>query len=371
MAETARLVLDINRTRAGFSLAADVAIPLEGSTALFGPSGSGKTTMLRAIAGLDRDVEGRIRLAGETLLDSAERVFVPPHKRRVGLVFQDARLFAHLNVADNLTYAARRSGVPAMDDVIDGLDLSPLLKREPASLSGGERQRTALGRTLLTRPRLLLLDEPLAGLDGRRKAAILPYLSQLTSTFGIPAIYVSHALDEVTQLSSNLVAIDAGRIIGQGPTMDMLDRTEIQRMSGRFDAGTMVSARVTGQDQHFRLTIMDVAGETLSMPMINDLAPGDTLRLRIRARDVSLAVARPKGISIRNVLATRIASIIEEEGTAFAEVILALGDKRLRARITRASAAELSLVPDMQVFALIKSVAFDRRGLAAHEQREK
>lgn len=340
---------------------------LRGTTALFGPSGGGKTTLLRIVAGLETRATGRIVFDGDVWADSATGLFLPAHRRPVGIVFQDGRLFAHLTVRRNLAYADRRSrhrgGAIGFDRVVERLSLAPLLDRRPDTLSGGERQRVALGRTLLARPALLLLDEPLSALDRGRKADILPYLRDLPGAFGIPTLYVSHAVEEIAQLAQDVVFLADGRVRGIGPVADMLERIDLQPVTGRFEAGALLEARVIAQDEAWRLTRLDLEGQTIAMPMLASLALGETVRLRVRARDVSLATARPEGISTRNILAGTVDSIDTEPDTAFAEVSVALGTQRLRARITREAVHALALVPGTPVHALVKSASFDRRGL--------
>lgn len=341
---------------------------LDGITALFGPSGCGKSTLLRVITGLEERAEGHIAFGEETWLDGRSRIFVPPYKRGVGYVFQDARLFPHLSVEANLRYAARRSvridNRVDMDGVIAALDLQSLLPRRTGSLSGGERQRAAIGRTLLTRPRLLLMDEPLAALDIQRKVEILPYIERLPGAFGVPVIYVTHAIDEVARLAQRMVVLAGGRKIADGPVTEVLERLDLQPATGRFEAGVVLTARVAGHDTGFRLTCLDHHGQLIDMPMV-DLPIGSEVRLRVRTRDVSLATVRPTKISVRNILSGTISQIEEEPDTAFAETLVDIGGGKLRARITRAAVAELSLTPGMTVFALVKSIAFDRRALAS------
>jgi molybdate transport system ATP-binding protein len=362
------LEIDIERPFGEFTLSVAQEIGLDGITAVFGASGSGKTTLLRAIAGLDHGVAGRIRFAGQAWQDDARRVFVPPHKRGVGYVFQDARLFPHLSVAANLRYAARRARRERRpieyDDVVDALDLSPLLDRQTTALSGGERQRVAIGRTLLSRPQLLLMDEPLAALDIRRRAAILPYIERLPQTFGVPVLYVTHAIAEVAQISQWMLLLSDGRVSATGPVTELMERIDLYPMTGRFEAGVVLAARVTGHDTAYHLTDLDVAGQRMVMPAL-DLPVGGELRLRIRARDVALATQKPDGISIRNVLAGTVAEVAAEPETAFAEVLVDLGGAHVRARLTRRSVVDLGLAPGRPVFALLKSVAIDRRMIVA------
>jgi molybdate transport system ATP-binding protein len=362
------LEIDIQRPFGAFTLSVAQEIGLDGITGVFGASGSGKTTLLRAIAGLDRGVAGRIRFAGQVWQDDTRRLFVPPHRRGVGYVFQDARLFSHLSVAANLRYAARRARRESrpieFDDVVDALDLAPLLDRQTTALSGGEQQRVAIGRTLLARPQLLLMDEPLAALDIRRKAAILPYIERLPQTFGVPVLYVTHAIAEVAQIAQWMVLISEGQVSATGPVTELMERIDLYPMTGRFEAGVVLAARVTGHDTTYHLTDLDVAGQAMVMPAL-DLPVGGEVRLRIRARDVALATLRPDAISIRNVLAGTVAEIAAEPETAFAEVLVDLGGAHVRARLTRRSVADLALAPGRPVFALLKSVAIDRRMIVA------
>ena len=350
----------------GFCLAASARLPLDGIIGLFGPSGHGKSTLLRVISGLERGSRGRIALGGEVWQDDAHRRFVEPHRRGVGYVFQDARLFAHLSVRGNLRFAERRAPAVgpglAFDHIAEMLDLGPLMQRRPSTLSGGERQRVALGRALLTAPRLLLLDEPLSALDLRRKAEIIPYIERLRDELAVPIIYVTHSLDELSRLVRNVALMSEGRIVAVGPLQETMARLDLQPMTGRFEAGSVLEARVQGHDRRYALTLLEVAGQALRMPRI-DAAPGSTVRLRVRARDVAIALSPPGGISIRNVMAGRIAAVEAEPG-AFAEVAIDLGGPWLRARITREAVDDLALAPGRPVFALVKSVALDRRLLA-------
>ncbi len=350
----------------GFGLEMDHAFPLEGITALFGPSGCGKTTLLRLVAGFDKTAKGHIRFGGEIWQNSRDQIFVPPHKRGTGFVFQDTRLFSHHSVKGNLAYADKRSRNHdhrrSFDDVVSAFDLSPLLERRPASLSGGEKQRVAIARSLLTRPRLLLMDEPLSGLDFRRKAGIMPYIEQLPTVFGVPVIYVTHAIDEVTRLADQMVVLVNGKKIADGDVIEVLERHELQSIIGRFEAGVVLDATVHSHDDEFKLTQFDCNGARITMPHAG-LPIGSPVRLRVRARDVAIALEKPEGTSIRNILPGSIAEIAEEPETAFAETLIDIGGARLRARITRKSVAILDLKVGKPVFALLKTVSFDRRAL--------
>ena len=348
-----------------FALEAAGEIDTGRVTAIFGQSGSGKSTLLRTLAGLERGAVGRLSLGRETWLDSACRLDVPAHRRPVGYMFQEARLFPHLSGLGNLRYAARRARharqVVSFDEVVDALDLAPLLPRRPASLSGGERQRIALGRTLLTQPRLLLLDEPMSALDATRKMEILPYLEALHPRFGIPTLYVSHSVDEVALLADRILVLAAGRVTAQGRTAEILERLDHGPLADRRGAASVVAARVTRHDPEYHLTWLDLAGQALVVPRREHFDEGEEAAVVIRARDVSLATRRPEGVSIQNVLAGRVCEVTEREGSAFAEVAVDLGQHRLLARITRLSLHELGLAVGSPVFALLKSVSLSKQ----------
>ena len=356
------LDIDVSVALGDFRLEVAQALPFAGITAVFGPSASGKSTLLRALAGFE-PARGRIVVAGNPWLDSTRGVVLPAFRRRVGFLFQDARLFPHLDVADNLRYAARRAGdgAPAitLEDVVAAFDLEPLLARRVDGLSGGERQRVALGRTLLTRPALLLLDEPLAAIDLDRKAEILPYLESLSTRFGIPTLYVSHAIDEVARLADRTLVLTDGRIRAFGPTPAILERLDVQSIAGPLEASVVLEARVTGHDTRYRLTRLDLGGDAVSVPDAADLKVGATARLRIRARDVAIATSKPSALSIRNVLEGTVSELATDADSPFAEVLVDVHGQHLRARITRAAAEDLGLRVDQRVYALVKSVSLD------------
>lgn len=366
------LEIDVQVGFDSFDLHVDLSVPATGVTAVFGPSGSGKTTLLRVLLGFESGARGRIALGGEVWLDSRRGVFVPPWRRRVGCTFQDGRLFPHLDVAGNLRYAERRSAgkgpapvggsVPiTRDEVVDALDLAPLLGRRPQTLAGGEQQRAALGRALLGRPRLLLLDEPLSALDRRRKEEILPYLVAVHPRFGIPTLYVSHAVDELALLADRVLALAEGRVQAFGGTVEVLEQLDLAPLAERFQAAAVLEATVSAHDDTFRLTWLDLDGQRLSVPWIEHREIGESVRLLVRSQDVSLATERPSATSIRNVLSGVLVVLTQDESTAFAEATVDLGSHRLRSRITRASAAELGLAAGSPVFALLKSVSLDTR----------
>lgn len=346
-----------------FRLQVSFQFPASGVTALFGPSGSGKTTILRCIAGLQR-LPGRFLIGDETWQDDARGVFRKPHQRRIGYVFQEASLFPHLSVRGNLLYGARRAGTPpalTLPAVVEMLGLGLLLERMPAALSGGERQRVAVGRALLSQPRLLLLDEPLSALDQGAREEIVSYFEVLDRELSIPMLYVSHDLAEVARLSDHLVVLDAGAKLAEGPVRQILERLDLDPTAERFEAGVVLDARVAAHDARYHLSRLRHGRQIITVPLV-DAAVGAPVRLRIRARDVALSTRRPRAISIRNVLPGTVVAIREQPGTAYAEALVEIGGGRLRARITREAAADLALRAGKRVFALVKSISFERPG---------
>jgi molybdate transport system ATP-binding protein len=347
----------------GFHLAAYFAVDKPGITALFGPSGSGKTSIINAIAGLLRVQEGHIVIGGETVLDTKTNVFVPPRLRRIGYVFQEARLFPHMNVESNLRFGMRRAPVPPEESeftrVTSMLGLETLLTRRPRNLSGGEKSRVALGRALLSAPRLLLLDEPLAALDAARKAEIFPYLEKLRDEAKLPILYVSHSIDEVSRLADNVIAIRDGAVVAQGSVFDML--ADLDQAAGASSFGTVIDTRVAEHREADGLSYLAFDGGQLVVPLL-PRAIGQRLRVRIRAEDVMLALEEPRTISANNVLLTSVTAV-RETGANHADVQLLCGKTRLVARITRASAARLALKPGTSVFAITKSVIVDPQAL--------
>ena len=347
----------------GFALDAAFAAPTPGVTALFGPSGCGKSTVLAAVSGLLRPREGCVALdGGPPLLDTARGVCVPPERRRCGVVFQDARLFPHLSVEANLRYGLRRAprGAhgPSFEDVVSLLGMEHLLRRRPLGLSGGEKQRVALGRALLSRPRLLLMDEPLAALDAARRAEVLPFLARLRDAAGLPILYVTHALDEVDALADTLVLLEAGRVAAAGPVEALSARTDLPQLSGRRDAGALLNCAVAAHDPANGLTRLSFPGGELAVPLRPE-PPGARLRVRARARDVAVATEAPRGISVHNVLPCRLEGVAEA-GDHEVFLRLAVGPTTLLARVARDTPGRLGLAPGAALWALVKSVAFDR-----------
>jgi molybdate transport system ATP-binding protein len=321
-----------------------------GVTALFGPSGSGKTTVLRCIAGLTRAPLGFVALEEECWQDETRRWFTPAHQRACGYVFQESSLFLHLSVRRNLEYGWRR--VPAaarrvvFDDTVELLGVGPLLERMPMNLSGGERQRVAMARSLLTSPRLLLMDEPLASLDEARKGEVLYYIERLRDELRLPIVYVSHSIEEVVRLADIVVMMSNGKVSESGP------------VAGRLPGGTVIDTRVAEHDLAWGLTRLQFSGGSLFAPDVDALV-GERVRVRIRSRDVSLALSAPRDASFLNMLNGTVTSIGGEQG-ASVDVQLDVAGTPLTARITRRSAAALGLAAGSPVVALIKSVAIDR-----------
>lgn len=354
--------------RGAFAMQLDLDLPARGVSALFGHSGSGKTTILRAIAGLDRHAGARVEVGGETWQDDARRIFVPPHRRSIGYVFQEASLFPHLSVMGNLEFARKRAGDKLEDSAavlrraVELLGIGHLLERRSTDLSGGERQRVAIARALLTRPRLMLLDEPLASLDGKRKEEVLPYLESLQRESGIPMIYVSHSLDEVARLADHVVLLDGGKVLASGPAAPTLARLDVS-MALTEDAGMVVEGITDGYDAPYGLLRLRVGnqgkqGSEASMHVAHaPVAPGATLRLRVLARDVSLTLSAHADSSIMNQLRSVVVATWPASDAAHVVVRLDAGGAPLLARITRRSHDQLGIRVGMTVWAQVKATA--------------
>ena len=339
--------------RPGFALEIDVEMPGKGVTAIFGPSGSGKTTLLRAIAGLEQEVKGRLSVSGQIWQDG--KVFVPTHKRRIGYVFQEASLFPHLDVRKNLEFACRRRrGRIAPEQAAEMLGIGPLLSRSPEGLSGGERQRVAIARALLADPELLLMDEPMAGLDRASRREILPWLEKLKRELDIPVLYVSHSPDEAAALADHLVLIERGKILASGPIQELMTRLDLPLAHGE-DAESVIAAKVESHDIENHLTTVSFSGGRLHLPF-HEIGIGANARIRILAKDVSLALDPAQRSSILNILPATIEAICED-GPGGAMVRLTAGEAGILCRITRKSVHSLGLSPGMRVHAQIKGVA--------------
>ncbi len=359
------LELSIHRRQGCFNVDVDLAAG-GGVTALYGPSGSGKTSVISMVAGLSRPDFGRIKVEDRVLFDSEAKIDVPPEKRRLGYVFQEARLFPHLDVRANLTFGMNR--VPhaerhlSLGDVVEVLGIGGLLARRPAGLSGGEKQRVAIGRALLASPRILLMDEPLAALDPGRKAELLPFIARMAQRFALPILYVSHAMDEVLRLADTLVLMDNGHVAAAGPAEEILSRADLRHLTGHGEAGAVIQARVAYHDDNHGITGLSFAGGTLLAGRI-DVAPGTLVRLRIHARDVVLATEAPTHVSVRNVLAGRVVSVTPGPGH-IVDVMLDCNGAVIWSQITSLAQAHLRLTEGMRAFALLKAVTVAREDIA-------
>jgi molybdate transport system ATP-binding protein len=348
-------------TYPAFTVDVDLLLPGRGVTALYGHSGSGKTTCLRCIAGLEKPRQGFIRINDEVWQDSSKGLFLAPHKRALGYVFQEASLFPHLSVRGNLEFGLRR--IPANQRHVDLqhaaalLGIEHLLERRPDNLSGGERQRVGIARALLTSPRLLLLDEPLAALDAKRKSEILPYLERLHDELDIPMLYVSHSQDEVARLADHLVLLSDGKALASGPIGETLARLDLPMAMGD-DAGVVIEGSVIAYNAEYQLLSVGLPGSDLQMRIAHTPMPtGKALRFKVQARDVSLNLQPDDHSSILNRLPVTVISEVAADNTAHVLVRLDVAGTPLLARITRYSRDQLRLVPGMQLWAQIKSVA--------------
>jgi molybdate transport system ATP-binding protein len=345
----------------GFALDVDLHLPGRGVTALYGHSGSGKTTCLRCIAGLERAEIGFIQINDEVWQDTRNGLFVPPHKRALGYVFQEASLFPHLSVRANLEFGLKR--IPRSQRRVDMthatelLGIGHLLDRHPQHLSGGERQRIGIARALLTSPKLLLMDEPLAALDSQRKSEILPYLERLHDELDIPVLYVSHAQDEVARLADHIVLLSDGKALASGPIGETLARLDLPMALGD-DAGVVINGAVNAYDQHYQLLTLQLPDSLLSMRVAHaPLALGKQLRIKVQARDVSLSLQAGEHSSILNRLPVTVTQEISADNSAHVLVRLDAGGTPLLARITRFSRDQLQLHPGQTLWAHIKAVA--------------
>lgn len=339
----------------GFSLDVDLALPTRGVTALFGHSGSGKTTLLRCIAGLERAPQGRLIVNGEVWQD--EQRWVPTYKRPIGYVFQEPSLFSHLSVISNLRYGLKRMSDEqrvSLDQAIDLLGIGHLVDRKPDRLSGGQRQRVGMARALAVSPRLLLMDEPLAALDLKRKQEILPYLERLHDELDIPVLYVSHSPDEVARLADYLVAMEDGRVLASGPLADTLARLDLPIRLGE-DAGAVLDATVAEVDKDWHLVRVDFSGGSL-WARDSGLVVGHRVRVRVLARDVSLA-EQPGTSSIQNVLRGCVDAVGDDVHPGVALVRVQVGDTVLLSRLTKRAAASLGVKPGLELWVQVKSVA--------------
>jgi len=348
----------------GMAFDIEFTAPGKGVTALFGRSGAGKSTIVEAIAGAKSQVVGRIVVNGEVFQDTASGIALPIEKRRIGFVFQDSRLFPHLNVEANLLYGFERARAPVSiqpKEAIDLLGLGDLLQRRPHRLSGGERQRVAIGRAVLSQPALLLMDEPLSSLDPPRKAELLPYIERLRDMLELPIIYISHEFNEVMRLADTLVVVDRGRIARHGPLLELASDPDLSPLIGRYEAGAVLACIVQAHDSTSDLSRLTFGDHSIDVPLV-DADIGSEVRVRLRARDVALALTEPTDTSIANRLPGVITELTSRDGP-YVDAGIDIGGTVVRSLLTRASVARLGLVQGMPVWALVRIVALDSRSV--------
>ena len=338
----------------GFNLDIDLQLPASGITVVFGPSGSGKTTLLRCLAGLEKS--GKMEIAGQVLQD--ENIFIPVNLRAIGMVFQESRLFPHLKVRDNLLYGYKRTPLNSrrlhLEDIGRVLSLEKLQERSIDKLSGGEKQRVALGRALLTSPKLLLMDEPLAALDAQRKTEIIPFIRKVEKELSIPIIYVTHSMSEVLQLVDTMVILKDGKVVKYGPVGEVFSDIQLRESIGDEHSGAVLDTTVLEHDTDYGITRLDFMGQQLSVP-IQGISPGQVLRVHIHSKDVSLATQPPEGLtSVLNILKTKVRKIGENVGYSV-DIELDAG-RPLLATITRKSLSNLHIRPGQSIYAFIKAI---------------
>jgi molybdate transport system ATP-binding protein len=342
----------------------------EGITALFGRSGAGKSTTINLIAGLTRPDRGRIAFDERILVDTDRAIFVPAYRRHIGLVFQDAQLFPHLTVRQNLLFgrwfASDQEGSVSFSSVVETLGISHILKRKPALLSGGEKQRVALGRALLAAPRLLLMDEPLASLDMERKLEILPLIETLRDEFRIPIVYVSHSVEEVARLASRVVVLEKGRVVAIGAVEDVLGPGLRDAGMSRFARSSVITGRLAGTDTAYCLT--EISHPAGTIWLTRRAGPvGREARIVIKATDITLSKTRGEGLSVQTTLAGKVVQVEADDGPIAGVSIELDGHGQLFALATRKAIDALGLKPGDRVFALVKTVALDERAVAASD----
>lgn len=357
MTDTHRIQLRL--PRAQFDVDVDLHLPAKGITVLFGASGSGKTTILRCVAGLERATCGHVRIGDAIWQDDARGVFVPTWRRPLGYVFQEASLFEHLDVQRNLEYGLRRAEQSAdrhtLDEAVELLGISSLRKRRPQDLSGGERQRVAIARALATRPRLLLLDEPLASLDLPRRHEIMPWLERLRDQLAIPMLYVTHSMDELSRLADEVVVLDNGKAVAAGPVGDILARGDLPALAGE-EAATVVQGTVVARDARWHLVHIQLK-ERCFFVRDSGLPTGSRVRLRVLARDVSLTLDEPMRSSIQNHLPGVVDAVMADSHPAQALVRVRCDGQSLISRVTWKSVEELQIKLGLAIWIQVKSVA--------------
>ncbi|MEN4539949.1 MULTISPECIES: molybdenum ABC transporter ATP-binding protein ModC [Pantoea] len=348
------LSLNIMQQQGDHVLEVDLQIPAKGITAIFGVSGAGKTSLINAISGLTQPQRGQIQLHNRLLFDAEQKIALPPEKRRIGYVFQDARLFPHYRVRGNLQYGMAPKMKAQFDSLVSLLGLEALLPRFPLSLSGGEKQRVAIGRALLTAPDMLLLDEPLASLDLPRKRELMPYLQKLAKQVDIPMLYVSHSLEEILQLADNVLVLDAGKVKAFGPLERVWSSSAMRPWLPVSELTSVLRVQVLEQHPDYPMTALSLGDQHIWVSRVNQ--PVKTpLRIRIASADVSLALQPPHNTSIRNILPAQVVELLEVGDQV--EVKLRIGISELWARITPWARDELGIRPDQWLYAQIKSVS--------------
>jgi molybdate transport system ATP-binding protein len=360
------LSVAVKKRRGSFSLDALFELPTPGVVALFGRSGCGKSTLVNVIAGLLDADAGRVALDDMVLLDSERRLCVPPERRRIGYVFQDARLFPHLSVASNLKFGEARAPAQhyvTLDTVAGLLDLGSLMNRRTHQLSGGERQRVAIGRALLSQPNLLLLDEPLASIDAARRGELLPYLETLRDQLNIPMVYVSHDFDEVLRLATYIVLMESGKTIAQGGVAEMSLNKELRLIIGADAVGAIVDGTVLGTDPSSGLTRVKVGHGELKVHTAKP-ALGTKLRVQLLARDLIVATQPPRNLSVRNILAGVITAVTSDDADSDL-IAIDIGATLIMARVTKAATRELGLAAGLPAWALVKAVSLRSHSFAA------
>lgn len=361
------ITLSFTINHAPFVLSLDETIPSSGITAVFGRSGAGKTSLINAISGLVTPESGTISVGDKVLFDSATGINLPPEHRRIGYVFQEARLFPHMTVERNLKYGQRHEDCAKFVEVITLLGIEDLLKRHPADLSGGEKQRVAIGRALLSEPELLIMDEPTASLDGPRSQELIQYLLRLAEKLNIPVLYVSHSLDDILQIADNMLILNDGKVVANGPLQDVWGSAPMRPWLSTKEQSVLVTARCVGKHPDYAMAKLDLDGEVLWVPDM-DNAVGATLRLRVFANDISIVKSRPSDTSIRNVLPAVVDEVcsLPREGaeSGYCQVVLRVGNQRLLVNITQWAADELCLSKGDAVYAQLKGVSITKGDLA-------
>lgn len=357
------LTLKLQQQLGTLALDIDLTLPAVGVTALFGRSGAGKTSLINLIAGLSNADHGRVAMGDRVLYDSVQRINLKPEQRRIGYVFQDARLFPHYSVRGNLTYGSRNRNPPLFDQVVSLLGIESLLARQPATLSGGEQQRVAIGRALLSEPDLLLMDEPLASLDQPRKQELLPWLERLAQQVEIPMLYVSHSLDEILHLADRLVVLANGKVQAAGPLHQVWQSNAMLPWVRAEEQSSLLKAHVRSQHPDYPMTELALGGQPLWVRQI-DRPAGTAVRLRIYAHDISISLSQPQDSSIRNTLSARISHIEHQPELHLVTVTAQVANQALIAQISPWAADELHLRPGQQVFLQLKSIRLSQQDWA-------